>query len=356
MKVIIHGSVFTDNFGDVLFADLFYSRMKEKGIDAFFLEDKKIGISDFSRKEIGYTKKCTVRDILSADALVMISGGYLGEDKVSRKNTITRWIKYILPVRFFQLLGKKVYFIGVGGGPLYSYFLRKSCVNALNKAAYISVRDQETYRYFMMYGVKKHMVLTSDTAQVITKEYCIDSYAGFNQQSQKHLFLHYVDNKDVDEMFVHTIIPALNRFLFKHSEYSVVVGTDVCVDKSKIQNSKTYKALVSDNKEIYCYCGIKQLCAEISQMDVVITPKLHVGIVAATFGKSVISFPIHREKTQRYYKQIGEQNRSIKLSDITEDIAFSQIEKYYNKPIHIPSELIHQARSNLDVIEVFSED
>ena len=143
----------------------------------------------------------------------------------------------------------------------------------------------------------------------------------------------------------------MNQYLIDHPEYSVIVGTDNCVDQSKILESETYRAISCNQKTIYSYVSVRQLCDVISKVDVVITPKLHVGIVASTFEKSVISFAIHREKTQRYYKQIGEEGRSIKLSDVDENVALEQIKKYFDKPIHIPDDLIQNAKSNIKVLE-----
>ena len=353
MKIILHGSIFTDNFGDVLFADLFYSRLKKNGNEVFFFENKIFGISDFAREEIGYTGKCRLRDLLNADALVMLSGGYLGEDRFSFKNTLTRFIKYVIPVRILQILGKKTYFIGVGGGPIHSSFLRRITVKALNKAKYISVRDQETYQYFIEYGVKNNMSITSDTAQSISMDYCKESHVFISSEHIKYVFLHFVNNESFDKNFSVKIVPALNRFLTDHKEYSVIVGTDVRVDEDTILNSKTYKAIVSPNKKIYLYCSVKQLCDVLSKVDFVITPKLHVGIVASTFGKSVLSFPIHREKTGRYYKQIGESDRSIKLFDVSENVAYSQIKKFYGTPIRLSDNITQLAKSNLEFLDCF---
>lgn len=357
MKIIIHGSVFTDNFGDVLFSDMFYSRLKKNGNEVYFLGIPKIGISDFAKKEINYKEKCTLRNLLTAKVVVMLSGGYLGEDAISFKNTIVRYIKYILPIRVFELLKKKVYIIAVGGGPLNNSFLRYSCVKALNKATYLSVRDEETYQYFKGYGVKNNMIITSDTAQSITKAYC----NGFKMNycvnnGSKYIFLHYVNNQSVDEEMAEKVIPALNRFLMEHNDYGVIVGTDVKVEYSDVLNSKTYSHLNSNDKTIFEYNSVKELCGLLSSIDFVVTPKLHVGIVAASFGKSVISFPIHREKTGRYYRQIGEEQRSIKLSEVNENIVYSQLSCYYDKPIIIPDSLIRQANANIELLDSIIEE
>ena len=76
MKIILHGATNGSNFGDFLFADIFYNKVlecNENGENVFF-EFPKYGIGDFFRNELGYTHKQTVGDILTADMLVYISG------------------------------------------------------------------------------------------------------------------------------------------------------------------------------------------------------------------------------------------------------------------------------------------
>ena len=117
MKIIVHGSVFTDNFGDVLFADLFYSRLKKSGNKVFFLENRKYGISDFVRKEIGYEERCGIKDLFEADALVMLSGGYLGEDQFSKKKRTNQIYKIHYAGKISSNTRQKNIFYWSGRGP-----------------------------------------------------------------------------------------------------------------------------------------------------------------------------------------------------------------------------------------------
>lgn len=361
MKIVIHGATHSTNFGDLVFARLFYSKLIDASTtrDSIeFLEIPKFGIGDFCAEFIGYKKGHSFISQFGADALIMMSGGYLGDNHTTFKQTIKRYVHYVLPARMFQLFGKPVYVIGVGGGPVESLFLQKACVKMLNKAKYVSVRDEETKAYFDSYGVKNNIVVTTDTAQVIDVEYISQHCAGIKEfelnESKKHVFLHIVGKTEYDAIMAFDIVPALIKFLETHEEYDVIIGNDEVISIDAIERTQTVQKLRAYNKgnvTVASYKGVYELLSLLNNMDFVITPKLHVGIISAALNKSVVSFPIHQEKTERYYRQIGEAERSIHISKVSLDVAYRQFEYYYNKPIKLDETLRCKANDNLNYID-----
>lgn len=356
MKILIHGCICTTNFGDALFAKLFYETLNTKNNEVDFLSAPHIGISDFFRKEIGYDKHVGFFKVLHSDVLVMMSGGYLGDDTFSLKNSIMRYIRYYFLTGVFQLLRKPVYFVGVGGGPLYSKWLQRIVANVLNKAKYISVRDKETYDYMIEYGVKNKMVITSDTALVLTSDAIDTKKLSENALTgEKYLFFHYVSKKSLEQKIAENVIPAINKFLIEHENYKVIFGCDEVKNIEDMLSSSCYKLLPEGRVILNEYIGVKQLCEVLNSVDFIITPKLHVGIVGAALNKSVISFPIHREKTERFYRQIQQGGRSLHLDKLTTEIAYDKINEYYDKPIIISEEIRNSAISNLDVLKTLCD-
>lgn len=353
-RIVIHGATNFSNFGDMLFAHLFYRECEKiPDCEPFFLQMRYAGIGNHLREELGYTKNLSFSEFLKADAMVLMSGGYLGDDAKTIKNNIKRYFRYIFPARLFQLRGKPVYVLGVGGGPVQSRLLRKVIVKLLNNAKVIYVRDEETKEYFAGYGVKKRMLTTSDTAQVITRE-MLPSLNGEKElraffQERKVVFVHLVNGRQADALLAARVIPALNAFLEKHANYGVIVGMDgICGEG--VESLGAFKAIRCEKVYYSPYTNSWQLCALLNWVDFVITPKLHVGIVSATLGKPVVSFPIHREKTQRYYRQIGQAERSIHIGELTVEKALLQMETYHNTPIHISPEITEKAKENLRVL------
>ena len=91
----------------------------------------------------------------------------------------------------------------------------------------------------------------------------------------------------------------------------------------------------------------------LGECDMVITPKLHVGIVSSSFGKSVFSFPINYEKTKRYYKNIGYSERCIDIYTVEHDQILALLEMHHDEGIQIPMGVVESAEENLKVCDSF---
>ncbi len=360
--ILIHGATDYTNFGDILFGKLFYDECRcGDQVEVDFLQAPRFvgngGIGNFLRKEIGYTRKLSLLQCLRSDALIMMSGGYLGDDKSSFKLSVKRYLRYIIPARLMQLLRKPVYVIGCGGGPLLSPWLRKSTVRMLNKAALVYVRDDETKTYFLQNGVTNNIIVTTDTAQVINEKFLPELIVNEEMrlviENHKIIFLHAIGSATVDNEMARKIVRPLCAFLKEHPDYYVVMSYDVYnKNDPSVSSLNSYKQLPADRVISYEYYNSWQLAALINKCDLIITTKLHVGIIGATLNKSVVSFPMHREKTQRYYKQIGESGRSIHISEVTEEIVKKQLDMYFEKPIVLSDSIREQAKKNLAAIHM----
>lgn len=356
MKVVLHGAINSSNFGDVLFARLIYKKCMDAGFeDVDFIQMPKYGVGACVRKELAYMRKLSIVQMINQDVFIFIPGGYFGDNKGTRKESITRFLRYILPAAVFALTKKPIYIIGVGGGPICSPFLRKCIVKLWNKAAHITVRDEETAQYFRGYGVSNDITVTSDVAQVLTESDVPEFEAGKQLRERfgdkKLVLLHLVTIKESDEIIAEKIVPALKTFLSENPDYALVTAADGIFQKDTLLNLKTEQALNADEHYLYEYHDCMQFCALLNTVSFIITTKLHTGVVGAAMGKSVISFPAHREKTERYYRQIGEAERCVHIRDLTREKAYSQINKFYDKPITLSSEICSLAESNLHIID-----
>lgn len=357
-KVVIHGATNTSNFGDILFAHLFYKKcLTLPDVQVDFLQNGKYGIGDFLRKELSYDRSISNSDFLKSDVLVFMSGGYFGEHESTFIRNLRWYVRYFLPTVRFQKKGKPIFILGVGGGPITSRFLRKIMVSLMEDAVCVTVRDEETRDYFKNYGVKREILVTTDTAQLYTPN-MLPPLEGFLLNSQKkHLFLHLNLIREFDNLVATKIVPPVIRFLEEHEDYDLVIGCDSVSNIDRIKDSMTYKALglKEDIVQIYLYKDSLQFAALLNQMNVIITTKLHVGIVGAALGKSVVSFPFHKEKTQRYYRQIGEAGRSIHITQITPELVEEQIRTYYDKPIALSPHIYELAEMNLSLLEKIND-
>lgn len=358
MRVIIHGATNGSNFGDFLFADIFYKKISSinKNGKTLFFEFPKYGIGDFFRKNMRYNKKMKIGDLIKADLLVYMSGGYFGERTPSIKESLIRFVRYMPIGILFKIKRKPILIIGVGGGPISNKYLRKIMCSIMNYAKVITVRDEVTANYFKKYGVSNKLIVTSDTAQIIKPEMLPQLDSDVKKdikelfKGKKIIFLHAIASKDGGEFFAEKVIRPLNNFLLKHKEYGVIIGFDQKSSKS-IKDLTLKKKLQCDTVYCYDYKNPWQLVSLLNEVNMIITPKLHVGIVGATLSKSVLSFPIHSEKTKRYYSQIGVPERSVSLKQLTDKMAEDMLEKYHDKNIILPQTVIQAASKNLEILE-----
>lgn len=355
-KVLIVGATFNSNFGDLLFSHLFYNKCKEVGFKRVsFWQWPKHVLCDFVRDELDYHEKISIWQALRYDALILQSGGMIGEPFYSQYTTKLRFLRFVLPCFVYTLLRKPVYVLGAGGRPIYAGWLRRMMVFTFNHAKYIAVRDQETHDYYKNIGVKNTIHVTTDTTQLITPqrlpELIVDSELEDYIANHKLLLLQFSYNKRDDEIVVDKLVPAINSFLNEHPEYRVILTTDKETEFNALGSSKTLYAILPERVKIYNYHNSWQLATLINRMNVVITTTLHVGIIGASLGKSVLPIQFYYDKAIRYYRQIKEEGRCQPIKKITSQEVFTLLQTYYDKPIELPPHIRELAESNLNKIE-----
>ena len=360
-KILIHGAVDSSNFGDVLFVHIFYENLKTiDNLEVNFLGEGKYSISEFNRKELNYKKKITWNEAIKHDVLIYMSGGYFGDDDKSFKKSIKRYVRYFRLGLKFANRNKPIFIIGVGGAPLYGKICSYAVKKIIKKSNYISVRDKYTMDFFSQYIKLEKINLTADTALSIRKKDIPDLNNDIKKQintkleDKKIILMHLPGTRTGDEEVLKKIIPSLNRFLNNNKDFGVIVCNDF-LNIEDISKNICYNEIETQYKYAYNYYSAYQLCSLINYSDYIITAKLHVGIIGSSFGKSVLSIPLHSSKTTRFYEQIGESDRCVHMNDITPEMLDIMFEKYKNKRIKISKEIIKQAKENVEILKTIDE-
>lgn len=344
MKILLNGATGGSNFGDYLFAEIFQREIEKLiGKENIYWYDSRYQLSDFYKKHLDYSKKkCRLSEI---DALICISGGYFcGEDK-NFKDYIIRYLRYFKIC--IKCINKKIPYIIIGLDVAHSKskIIDKTQKYVLENAKIVTVRNAESIKTLAEYGITTG-ILTADTAHTVDKTLLRKSQRHFDG---KNIFFHVQMNRINDAK---KIIPALNKFMEIHPEYNVYVGTDQFINSDDLLKELSTQ-INAKYVEILPFDYPVDLCVVLSEMDFIITPKLHVGIVGATLGKSVLSFSIHTEKISRFYNQLQESGRSLPMAEFTEEKALEMMENYYNKPIKIPEYIRNNAFKNLEYVADF---
>lgn len=345
MKVLIVGATFNSNFGDLLFSHLLYDKCKEVGFERVpFWQWPEYVLCDFVRNELDYHEEISILHAFRYDALILQSGGMMG-DKIHTKNGVKlRFIRYFVPTLLFTILRKPIYILGCGGGPLYSRSLRKMAKFIWNRARRITVRDVETRDYFQSIGVTRGIEVTSDTAQVITPQLLppfdrsaeLDSYL----KGRKLLLFvaHFPKKGDAQESI---IFPAIREFLQTHPDYAIVVTTD------KAETVDQTREFLNDKKDyLFCsYCDCFQLASLLNYANVIFNwqikrhgcnrPEGTLVLHYLTSDKQLSSFVLSQNDLHLQIKEKGVITNIVKyyLSNIDqafENLTFVVTEEEYN--------------------------
>ena len=350
MKVMLHGATNMSNYGDYLFAELFYNALRERSIETEFYSHPKYGVSDYFCKYLGYTPygKTNKKMIQECDALVYISGGYFTEPRTGGLLAeLQRAKRYFEPAKYFMSAHKPIYILGVGAGPFSQKLYSRRAKEIIEYSSLVTVRDAESAEYCQEFGISKSIIVTSDTALVV-REYLQKktNVPQFLVENGKKMLLFHIDsNAEVKTRIDSIIRPAVLQFIKNNPEYQLYLTAD---GKKNATLYNEYELMFKEvNPVVLIYDDPWVLTRQIEKADLIITTKLHMGIVGSSLGRSVVSFPFVPQKTKRFYKQIGEADRCVSLADINQDIVLQMLERYRNERIKISDELIDRARKNL---------
>lgn len=343
MNILLNGATGGTNFGDFLFAEAFQQEVSKLiGEDNVYWYESRYSLSDFFKKYLNYNKKFNLNGI---DGLICISGGYFCGNDQTIKNYIIRYLMYFRLC--VKCIHKRIPFaiIGIEVGIPHNFLMRKIQGYILKRCSLLVVRNEESFKNLNLYGVK-NAVCTTDTAHAIVK----------------NLRLKDETNSECKKMFIHIdpsciniqkkLINPINMFLNKHPEYEVYLGTDQKCNNVEVLEDYL-KMINCKRKQLITYDYPTKLCSTLNNMDLIITPKLHVGIVGATLSKSVISFSIHSEKIKRFYNQINEENRTLSMNEFDENKALEMLEEYHDKKIVIDESILKMSYENFEYIKQF---
>lgn len=341
-KILIVGATYSDNFGDMLFTRMMADALHEKVQIKFYL------LSDFAKEFVG-EQKISNFPINDADALIYMPGGFFGDRHDTSLITTWYWFKRYFPIGIkFARMHKPILLLGVGAGPCKYRIMRCLIKYICKRATKIFVRESDSQEFFKSLDIKSDV--TSDLAQLITT-YDLP-YVDIGATKKKRLLIHVNQAQHVASK----ILPAVRKFYEAHKEeYSLVVASDQ-VSPEDDDILRKVKDFAGEDVSFYKYGKPLELCNVIKQCDAVITYKLHMGIVACSYGKSVIAIPEHYKKVERYYKQIGYPERVLPFIHADENKIYQLLETYHDKPISIPNTIIDLAKQNYVELFKFIEE
>ena len=162
---------------------------------------------------------------------------------------------------------------------------------------------------------------------------------------------------------VKILLKEVIEFLNSNSEIVPVL----IIDNDNVQQNKSVNYLKEQlNRDciVYKHENIWDTTALLSQLDLVLTNKLHVGIVSYALGTNCIGIPYH-PKTTRFYKQINQSELCIPLLEIKENDVYKCLcdsknkewkEELNNRREKIYPELRKKSLKNKELMKEFLLD
>lgn len=352
-NILLHGATNcgSSNYGDYIYGELIYDYLRDRGINTKFFQPSIF----FKENLIDYEK---MKDInrKNLNGIIYIPGGYFGEGHNARfRDNVIQFLRFLplgLWASYFKI---PIAVVGVGAGPNKCRFMNWGIKRICKKAQLVIVRDKESYISLKRLWPKANIVESFDmivTKQYERKELTTQIEEILKQaQGKRILLVHYNHSIEALEKFVE----AVKIFLSKNQDYFVVVTSDTMMDFEKEYYQK-FKKKLCEKSACFCYKDPKELTTLLNYIDVVLTCKLHVGVVAATLHKSVIAVACHPEKTKRFYEAIDEGERCISLFDSTSQDILQALEILHSKNINIPAKIVDKANISWTMIDEFLEE
>lgn len=356
-SVYIHGSYFGNNYGDVLLVDLFAQRVRGYGYEPVFPF-----ANNLYKEQTGVKVGRVQADNVAAG--IFCGGGYFGEPGSNKLKWSFR--NYLRHNKAYKLMNSNKIDYGVFGagfGPISFNPFKGSACNIMKGASDVVVRDDKSKQFIELYTSRKDVDVAADVVISLKLSDIPQKYVDLVSAKYKSILskphvvgIHVTDMFDDDSTFKH-IKGAIARisnenpdiyFLFL-SDGTSRLGKKLkqTVDAENIANS-----LDDDKFSYYTYENHWEMTYLLSRLDLVITSKLHVGIVSTAMNVSVISIPYH-QKTIRYYEQVEARERCLEHINSEMDV-YNHIRKFiFSDAISVPKSVLDSSENVFKRMESF---
>jgi polysaccharide pyruvyl transferase WcaK-like protein len=352
----LHGAYEVENFGDILLARIFADWAREAG-----WEPITIGAPDYVHRDLNLSP-----DVTDAPrAVLLVGGGYLGEPKRSlpgRWNWGFKLVERHLSV-MAEARSKNLPYavIGAGFGPISNLFARWKAKSLMKGAAAIVLRDPESANWAKQYGVRCDAI-SADAAVTLSNTplnaIAQTEAARFRAQAEGRKIVAVQFDRapsGADEWAV--VFDELEKRL--HGLDCFVVGISdqrgTAVAEMHRQAAELFLTRFP-NGRFEAYDGLDSMLGRLSAADLIITTKLHIGIVGSAYGRAVLSLPTH-QKTVRFYRQLERTQVCVPKADWSSasiSAAFDQAWALVDKtPLTVPEALTRASRSNAEYVNAF---
>ncbi|KKA44116.1 polysaccharide pyruvyl transferase family protein [Salinivibrio sp. KP-1] len=338
MKIAIIGALWTSNFGDVLLAKLLKDKLVMLGHSVIMPN-----ASNSVKNEAGLEEEKF--KISESDCILFCGGGYFSEPPGnSFKWAISRYKSLFKYATYCKIKKIPYSIIGVGAGPINSFVARKVISHVCSGAENILLRDNESIKAIKNLNQNYNLIEVSDLVLSINDIYELGPVYNSVDKIGVHLTL---NGREQIKPILKYVKENKNSYDFYLIEDNPGEYDRLCYEYTDI------KELFAD--KYITYKSIDEFVSQIHSFDMVITSKLHVGIVAAALNKKVCSLPYHA-KVKRLYDEFDRSDVVLEDFHNPSRIYAHVSNCYESEPITIPSKMLEKSRKiNMFIEEKFGE-
>ena len=248
---------------------------------------------------------------------------------------------------------KNMIVLGIGAGPLNNFLMRKGVKKICDSSKLVTTRDNTSYQCLKKISSNNQIFETGDLiltykVQMLKNRSKQISEILKNANGKKIFIIHF--NHDI--VALNKFAAAINIFNINNDEYYYVVTSDSILE-SELENISKFKEKANFDFYHFIYKDPYELSSLLNESSIVLTSKLHVGVVSALLNKSVIVAACHYDKTKRFYEQIGCSDRCVNLYNSSDKAISELIDEKKTKKIIIPAEEIKKSQLTWELLNDF---
>ena len=303
---------------------------------------KKYKVDSVDRSNLFVIIKETIKS-----GMVILGGGSLLQDITSKKSIIY-YLTILLIALFFR---KKTFLYSQGIGPIRLKRNRFLTKHILSKVDFINVRDNQSNRELKELGIKKDVLVTTDTVFGIKD---VDSQRGKEilenlklKKGKKNICFIVINWKKYGDQTIEKISQSISQIFEKRNDVNIILvpffyHLDLDIER------KIFNNLKDKHENLYIleeYLHVLDYLSVIENMDIVVSMRLH-GLIFATlmgaypigisYDPKIDGFMKELDRVQRHYVEdfdaeslTGEILESLdNLEELKEDTK-SHLDKFY---------------------------
>ncbi|HWV48450.1 MAG TPA: polysaccharide pyruvyl transferase family protein [Microbacterium sp.] len=297
-RALIVGPYRVHNFGDDLIGAVIAKHLQTRGYGVSIPK-----LSADNARWLGTQHAESYDGLFETADLVVVGGGGIMSDTAGAKPGASYLEIISGAVSQGKLKTQPLVVTGVGAGPWLRDKSRRLALEVSGIAQAVGVRDQESHAHLMALGVDENKIVAGADLALLTSDYLRFGRRRTRGRSTGIQFDIALFEDMKENSHLGAIQDAVVEFANDNTRDVVLVSNG---------RHRSQLADAAPGCELLRYATLKDFLPKLAGLDVLMTSHLHLAITA--YSQRIPSFSLYvREKTRRFYEQIGHPERAVDL-------------------------------------------